>query len=140
MAEQKISHDNRVEQKLHCLQAIGRAKHLDQNRRYILVKVVETYLKLNEIEERRFKAEMEREVNKEVREMVVTWEEALAESRAEGGTRAAQDADLRVAKRRFGPLPKAFEARIRETHDLDRLYRILDRILEASSIDEVDFD
>ena len=139
---------DRVEQKIHCLQAIGRAKHLDQDRQYVLVKVVETYLRLDEIEERQFNTEMEREANKEVREMVVTWEEALAESRTEGEIsgrslgqlEAAQDADLRVAERRFGPLPQAFEERIRETQDLDRLYRILDRILEASSIDEIDFD
>ncbi len=133
---------DRVEQKLRCLQAIGQAKDLGVDRRYILVKVVETYLRLDEAEEQRFKAEMEREVNKEVREMVVTWEEALAESRAEGETRgrarAAQDADLRVAERRFGPLPQAFEERIHAIRDLDRLYRILDRILEASSIDEID--
>ncbi len=139
---------DRVEQKLRCLQAIGRADHLDVDQRYILVRVVETYLRLDGIEEQRFKVEMEREVNKEVREMVVTWEEALAEREARGKAtgrslgqvEAAQGADLRAAVRRFGPLPQAFEDRIHAIRDLERLYQILDQILEAESIGEIDLN
>ncbi len=139
---------DKVAQKLRCLKAIGRAEHLDIDRRYVLVRVVETYLRLDEAEEQRFKAEMEREVNKEVREMVVTWEEALAEREARGKAtgrslgqvEAAQGADLRAAERRFGPLPQAFEERIHAIRSLDRLYQILDQILEAQSIDEIDLN
>ena len=84
--------------------------------------------------------------------MVVTWEEALAESRAEGKSQgraegrslgqveAAQEADLRAAERRFGALPQAFKDKISQTEDLDRRYQILDQILEAKSISEIDLD
>lgn len=73
--------------------------------------------------------------------MAITWDETLAEreakGRAEGEARAAQEADLRVAERRFGTLPSAFEERIRATQDVDRLYLILDQILEAKSIEDI---
>ena len=136
---------DRVEQKLHCLQAIGRAKHLDQDRQYVLVKVVETYLRLNEIEERRFQAEMEREVNKEVREMVVTWEEALAEREAEGESRgraegeaiAKQDDILFVARHQFHDLPSGFEDTIRAISDLDRLNGLFEQVLKTESLEDV---
>lgn len=52
----------------------------------------------------------------------------------------AQEADLRAAERRFGPLPQAFEEKIRATQDLDRLYEILDQLLEAESIDKIKLD
>ncbi len=139
---------DRVEQKLHCLQAIGRAKHPDVDRRYILVKVVETYLRLNEVEERRFKAEMEREVNKEVREMVVTWEEALAEreaagenrGRAEGEAIAKQDDILLVAKHQFHDLPSGFENTIRAVSDLGRLNDLFEQVLKTESLEDVDLN
>ncbi len=74
--------------------------------------------------------------------MAITWDETLAEREAKGEARgrarAAQDADLRVAERRFGVLPSAFQDRIRATQDVDQLYQILDRILEAKSIEEVE--
>ena len=126
------------ERKMQCFEGIRRAEWLDIRQRFLLARVVDTYVQLDEREEERFVAQLARAENKEVRHMVVTWEEALAESRAEGELQAAQGADLRAAERRFGPVPQAFEEKIRATQDLDRLYRILDQILEAESIDEID--
>ncbi len=137
---------DQVELKMRCLWAIGEAKTLDQRQRFLLARVVNTYIQLTAEQEQRFVAELNRESNKEVRMMAITWDETLAEreargraeGEARGEARAAQEADLRVAKRRFGALPSAFQDRIRATQDVDRLYQILDQILEASSIDEIE--
>ena len=133
-----------VERKVRCLQAISQANDLDVRQRFLLARIVNTYVQLTADEEERFAVELKREGNEEVRKMVVTWEEALAESRAEGEAigraKAAQDADLRAAERRFGSLPTAFEDRIRATQDPERLYQILDQILEAESIEGIDLD
>jgi hypothetical protein len=159
---------DRVEQKLRCLSAISRAEGLDLSRRYVLTRVVDTYLELSENESERFAAELEREANKEVRDMVVTWEEALAESRAEGLTLgeargkaegltlgeargkaegeaqgrfdAARKAVVLLARRCHRDIPPAFEETIRAIDDLDRLYRILERVVDAPSIAELDLD
>ena len=95
--------------KLHCFAGIGRAEGLDIRQRFLLARVVDTYVQLDEREQEHFAAELARSENEEVQEMVVTWEEALAERETKG----AQGADLRAAERRFGPLPKDFEEKIR---------------------------
>ncbi|MEM7584133.1 MAG: hypothetical protein AAF560_12170 [Acidobacteriota bacterium] len=131
---------DRPDRRLRCLRAISQAKVLDLRQRFLLFRVVDTYVQLTPDEEARFEIAMRRERNKELSEMVVTWDEALAESKEIGQVEAAQQADLRVAERRFGKLPRSFEEKIRRTQDLDRLYLILDRIVEADSIEEVAFD
>ena len=131
-------------QKVRCLRAIGQAKDLDDKRRYLMVKIVETYLQLDEIQQERFEAEMEQEVNKEALDMVVTWEEALAEreakGRAEGEAKAARQAVVLSAKRRFGSIPAAFEDKIQAITEPERFFEILDRILEVDSIEDVELD
>ncbi len=69
--------------------------------------------------------------------MVVTWEEALAESRAEGEVKATQENILLIGRHRFSAVPSGFEAKIRSIDDLDRLRRTLDQMLDVDSIDEV---
>lgn len=133
---------DKVERKMRCLGVISQSNDLDLRQRFLLARVVNTYVQLTVDEERRFVADLNREGNEEVRKMAITWDETLAErearGEARGRTRAAQDADLRVAERRFGSLPSTFENRIRATQDVDRLNRILDQILEARSIDEIE--
>ncbi len=70
-------------------------------------------------------------------DMVVTWEEALAESRAEGEVKATQENILLFARHRFPALPADFEAKLRSIEDLERLDQIVNQILEVDSIDEV---
>ena len=145
---------DKVERKVRCLRAISQADNLDMRARFLLARVVDTYVHLTGDEEKRFVAELNRQDNEEVRMMAVTWEETLvereargraegeargrAEGEARGRTRAAQDADLRAAERRFGAVPRAFVDRIRATQDPERLYQILDQILEAKSIDDIE--
>jgi hypothetical protein len=81
-------------------------------------------------------------IDQEAPGMIVTWEEALAEREARGETRgqleAAREADLRAARRRFGSFPAEFGDRLEAIDDLDRLSEILDQILEAESLDDID--
>jgi hypothetical protein len=114
---------------------------LDQ--RYVLAKIVETYIELDEDEDQRFVAEIEQESDMSLglaKLSAVTWEEALAESRAEGRIEGLQNATIVSARRRFGDVPSALEESIRTIHDPDRLYQALDRVLEADSVDEIDLD
>jgi len=135
---------DKVLQKLECLRAIGRAK-LDEARRFVLMKIVEIYLRLNSRDEERFTAELERETNEEVQKMVITWEEALEEREARGITlgevrgalKATREAILLFWRRRTGDDTSALESRLAEIEDLDRLHEILERVVDARSIDEL---
>jgi len=135
---------DRVERKLRCLRAISRAEGLDVSRRYVLARIVYTYVGLTEGEEERFAAELDRESNKEVHEMVITWEQALAASRAEGRSEgkaeAARTAIMRLAKRCLRDVASDFEEKLRAIEDLDRLYEILERVPEVSSTEELGLD
>jgi len=73
---------DKVEKKLFCLEAVGRAQ-LPLAQEYVLAKVVESRIDLSLEEERRFE-ELARERGVEVQAMAVTWEEALAEREAIG--------------------------------------------------------
>jgi hypothetical protein len=131
---------DRVEHKLECLRAIHRPPDLDSSQRYVLARVVDTYIRLDLGEAEALAARLAEDRNKEIREMVVTWEEAIADSEARGQLKAAQEASVRAARHRFSSLPPELEARIRAIEDIDRLYGILDQILEAGSPDEIEFD
>lgn len=143
---------DRVEQKLRCLTAISRAEGLDLSRQYVLKRVVDNYLELSENESERFSAELKRDVNKEVRDMVITWEEALEEreakgeargearGKAEGRLEATRKAIVLLVQRFHGEVPPDFEEKLRAIDDLDRLYRILERVVDAPSIAELDLD
>ncbi len=95
--------------------------------------VVETYIELNEDEELRFAAEMQREGNKEVREMVVTWEEALAESRAEGKTEGEATLLKRQLVHRFRDLPEWAERRLQEA-SREELEGLAVRVVDAERL------
>ncbi len=108
----------------------------------MLANVVNTYVRLSTEEKERFAAELEQEA-KEVQDMVITWEDALAESRAEGEARGRQvirDTIVRLAQHKSGPVPPSFRERLETIDDLDRLDGVLDQVLNARSLDDVDLD
>jgi hypothetical protein len=89
-------------------------------------------------ESERFAAQLERDANKEVREMVVTWEEALEEREAKGKGEATRKAIVLLARRFHRDIPPDFEETLAAIRDLDQLYRILERVVDAPSIAELD--
>lgn len=135
---------NRVEKKIRCFRAIAQAEDLDVSRRYVLARIVNTYLKLDEDEQRCYDAELRREPNKEVIEMVVTWEEALASRETIGETRGKLDATREsialLAKSCNCEVSPDFEEKLNAIADLDRLHRILERIPHVNSVEKLDLD
>lgn len=144
-----------VEKKLHCLRAISQAD-LDEARRFLLAKVVETYVELDSQQQERFTAELGRQANKEVRNMVITWEETLAareakgeakgeargraEGEARGEAKATRENIVLFLTHRFGSVPSAVREGLDRIEDLDRLHEILEQSLRLESMEELNLD
>ncbi len=137
-----------AERKIRCLRAIRRAE-IDDSRRFVLVRVVDTYARLKPEEQRRLEAELERDRNKEVQDMVITWEDAvaLADSEARGfqlgleqgiqqGIQGEAALLKRLLKRRFGDLPGWVGERL-ERASREELETWAERVLEAKRLEDV---
>jgi hypothetical protein len=153
---------DKVEKKLHCLSAISRAR-LDDARRYVLANVVNTYVQLNHEEEARFAAALSSKANKEVRDMEITWEQALAARRAEGiaegkaegiaegkaegiaegiaegKVEATREAIILALNRRVGSVPDEVVELLTSISDIKRLQSILEQAVSVNSLDGIDF-
>ncbi len=115
--------------------------------RFVLAKIVDIYVELGKDDEERFRAELEREANKEVSDMVITWDEALAEreakGRADGLAEAkvkAREAVVLVVDHRLGSPPAAFVKALEKIDDLSQLHDLLDQSLTVQSLDDLDLD
>jgi hypothetical protein len=125
-----------VEKRLRCLKAIGH-KDVDEARRFLLAKVVDLYVELDEAQAARFAAEVAKEGNEEVREMVITWEETIADRVARGKIALARDHILRILKQRFESVPAFVRQKIEGIQSLERLEGILDQAIVVSSVDDL---
>jgi predicted transposase YdaD len=65
-------------------------------------------------------------------------ESALKEGREEGRMEGRREALLEQLERRFGPLPEATVKRVRGLTSSDDLSRLLGRVLDAASLEELD--
>lgn len=104
---------------------------------------VETYMKLNPEDQRRFAVEIDREANKEIREMQMSWsQELVAKGRAEGWAAGQADgtrgAIVLLWEKRFGPIPDAVRKRLEAITELERLHEILEQLFAARSADDLD--
>lgn len=158
---------DKVEQKLRCLKAISRFKGLDIAKKFVLARIVNTYLKLDEDEALRFAAELERETAKEVREMAITWEETLAEREAKGLAEGLIEGEIKgevrgevrgeargklegvrqaiclLMKHRCNLTPAEEDLladKLQAVSDLHRLYEILEQAGDARSLDDLDLE
>lgn len=130
---------DRVEKKLQCLRRIAEEK--DNDRRFLLSKMVDTYLQLKGTELDRFEAALQSEAE-EVRKMAITWSETLAEHEAIGEARgeaqgraaATRQAILLYLNRTIGPMPSALQEQIEAITDLDRLHQLLEAAFGARSM------
>ena len=122
---------DKVEQKLRCLRAISRSG-LNEAERFLLGNVVRTYLKLPQDAEERFEKEMQRSSNKEVQDMVITWEDALAASKLEGEASLLK----RLLSRRFTELPDWIDQRL-EHASQQELEGWADRVFDAKRLEDV---
>lgn len=130
---------DRVEKKVRCLEAVNRAEGLDLARRYMLTTVIDTYVELNDEEMRRYAAV--KAEHKEVAEMILTWEEALADREAKGEAKGTREAIWLLMKHRFrldaSSLAQQHE-KLQAISDLDRLHEILENASRAERFEDVD--
>ena len=126
-----------AEKKLHCMRA-AKASGVPPARLYELVRVIESYILLDEDEEARYAA-MVRD-DEEVHKMVITWEDALAHATDEGKIENARDYIVRVLKRRLQDVPAFIIEKLNAIDDTERLDAILDQALDVSSVDELTLD
>ena len=139
---------DKSEQKLQCRKAIRR-RELPLAEAYVLDRIVDTQLELNPAQEKRYR-ELERQEGQEVQEMVITWEDALAdrytkgetkgrtEGEASGALKATRRAILLLARHRHSQLPDGFEEKLEAIDSLSRLYEILEQVPDVTSLEELD--
>ena len=98
---------------------------------------IDLYVELTETQAERFAAEVEKEGNEEVHDMVITWEDALADREAKGEAKATRSHILRILQRRLESVPAYVREKVEAIQNLERLEEILDQALVARSIDEL---
>ncbi len=129
--------------KLRCLQAIRRAD-IDDARRFLLVKIVELYVELDQAEAERYAAEVAKQDNEEIREMIITWEQTLAASKAEGEAKGVakgvRNSILRILERRLESVPAWVRQKLDGIRSVERLEEILGQALTVRAADELTFD
>ena len=124
-----------VERKVRCLKAVRRAE-LDEARSFELANIVDTYIPLDPAEETRFEALIEQDTSKEVQEMVITWEDALADREARGIQTGEALVLKRLLARRCGELPAWVDERL-EQASREELEGWADRVLDARRLEDV---
>ena len=131
---------SRIDLRLACLQRIGAAK-LSVERRGLLADFVDAYLPLTPEEEEEYKIAVGGKP-KEARAMFMTWSErtraeGFREGKKEGAKETLRKVLLRQLRRRFGPLPEPVKQQIEEMTSVPRLNGLLERVLTASSLQEL---
>jgi len=129
------------EQKWQCQKSIRLRRELTVAGAFVLDRIVDTQLQLDSAQEKRYR-ELVRLEGKEVQEMVITWEDALAEREARGEARgqlkATRGAIVLLARHRHGELPDGFEEKLASIESLRRLYEILEQVSDVASLKELD--
>jgi hypothetical protein len=92
---------------------------------------------LDQEESERFDIALSAPDNKEVREMEITWEEALTARESRGKAEATREAIV-MALDRLGSVPEEMVNRLDAITDIDRLKGLLKQALEAESIESID--
>ena len=149
MAKMKIATRDRPRVKLECLRLLTTLK-LDPARMRLISGFVDTYLRLDTRETKRFErtiagTELAPEQKEQVMEIVTSWMETgierglvqgRQEGRQEGRLQEARNTLLRLGTKKFGSPEAAFAQRI-ENAELITLESLTDRLLEASSWQEL---
>ncbi len=135
---------SRAEQKLRCLQAIARAD-VDEERRFLLVNLVETYLHLTGREAERYAELVAHHGDKEVRKMELTWAGRVQKENLEigreqgfeqGRIQGVRQVTLALLGKRFGTLPSAAVRKV-EAMGTAALQELSERLLDAETLDEL---
>ena len=141
-----------AEHKLRCLTAIASAD-VDEERRFLLVNLVETYLRLTGREAEEYAELVARQGNEEVRDMELTWagriqqkgyelgeQAGLERGREQGRVQGARQVALDLLEKRFGSLSTKTVRKVEAIEDLEDLLRLSERLLQARSLRDLDLD
>ena len=130
----------RVELKLECLRRIS-ASGVAGLRKEMLVNWVESYVKLREEEAVQYRRLLEREENREIKAMELTW---LGKAEARGMEIATQSNVERVRQavllqieQRFGRVPKRAQKRIEAMKSIEPLANLVEKVLVVRSLKEL---
>jgi len=66
-----------------------------------------------------------------------TYQAILEEGKIEGKMEASREHVLRLGRRKFGPPPPAVQSALEVVSDVERLDRLVDRILDASNWEDL---
>lgn len=128
-----------VEHKLQCMRRVLAESNLE--RQYVFAQVVENYLKLTDDEAIRYRAALAQEKQGMV-PFPLTFAEAMAENEARGiaagEVRATRESILFLLERRFGAAPAALREKLAAISELARLREIFARVIEATSLDQLE--
>lgn len=124
---------SRAELKIACLRRIARSG-LNEIQVFLLVNCVETYLQLRGRDASEYAALQEREQNREVRAVKMTWAEQME---AKGRKEGIQQVLLRQLGMRFGPLPESVQHKVESISSMRRLNELAEKLLVARSLDEM---
>ncbi len=143
LSKMKYQEKERVQVKLEFLRMLVYME-LDPARMTLLTGFFETYLRLNETEERKLEEEMGKMDKKEARKMIeltTSWEEkGRIEGRIEGRTAGKIEGQsemlLKQLRKKFKGIPVDMENHIRSLPG-DRLEQLAEAIFDLQSIDDV---
>ncbi len=139
MAKMQIAPEDRARVKAECLRLLVTLR-LDRARMQLISGFIDTYLRLNELEQQQFEAEFGRiEPSKQegVMEIVTSWmEEGIRQGQAEGSQREAQSFALRLLRRKFGEIASELEHQVRAL-SVTQLEELGEATLDFSMIADV---
>jgi hypothetical protein len=107
---------------------------LDDAVKHLLVNVIETYFRLSEVEAERFRQLLSGKEYRKMEEVELTYFDELE---LKGVLKGKRDTLLRQLTARFGTLPEPTIARINAVTTASELDTYLDRLLTASSLEDV---
>ena len=138
---------DRIGLRLSMLDRIGKSRY-DPYRKFLLTNLVEVYFELRDNEVERFERALSRPEFKEAREMATSHVERIEEAAREKGREEGRSEGVLIAKRetlvrqltrKFGVPPSELDARVRSITAVEELDALLDRVLEASTLEEMNF-
>ena len=119
---------------------------LDEEKRFLLGTIVETYFELDEGETERFRQFLSVKGYREVEKMEVTWadkmmEKGLVKGREQGlkagVLEGKRETLLRLLAAKFGSVSEENRSRVQALESVDELDAYLERVLTAESIDDM---
>ena len=122
---------------------------LDDAGKFLLRGIIETYFELGAKQAKRFGRVFSKKEFGEVKEMEVMWtdrmkakwaKEGLEEGREKGLIEGKRETLLRQLAKKFGSLSEEVTAQIRALESVDELDRCLDRVLTATSLEEMELE